>query len=138
MYQEDSMKKIIFIVLALTLVGLSFLGLVGCESDAAVASRNLSKEADMFRIYRRVVFFNGITDEYLLQIEGYCSVDLQTNGTLKVTVKTGDGEFLKHYLGLSDNVSYFVEQLDPALVSDDRYKVFFKPSVIIPNIELAQ
>ncbi len=126
------MKKI---VLLLVLVSVVFL--TGCESDAYVASQNLSKEADMFRIYRRVVFYNGITDEYILQLEGYCSIDIQSNGTLKVTVKTDDGAYMKHYLGLSDNVTYFVEQLDKAYVSDDRYKVILKPSVIIPNIELA-
>lgn len=31
---------------------------------------------------------------------------------LEVTCKTGDGEYKKHYLGISDNVTYFVEQLD--------------------------
>lgn len=126
------MKKIIVLIIV------SVVMLSGClVSDADVASQNLSKEADMFRIYRRVVFYNGITDEYILQIEGYCSIDIQSNGTLKVTVKSDDGSFMKHYLGLSDNVTYFVEQLDKAFVSDDRYKVIFKPKSIIPNIELA-
>lgn len=119
------------------LVVLSVIMLSSClVSDADVASSNLSRDADMFRIYRRVVFYNGITDEYILQIEGYCSIDIQSNGTLKVTVKNDDGSFMKHYLGLSDNVTYFVEQLDKAFVSDDRYKVIFKPKSIIPNIEL--
>ena len=107
-----------------------------CEGDAVVASRNLSKDADMFRIYRRVVFYNGITDAYILQIEGYCSLDIEANGVLKVTVKADDGTFMKHYLGISDNVTYFVEQLHPAEVSDSRYKVIFKPSLIIPLVEL--
>ena len=124
-------------VLLFGLIAIMSVGFVGCADDAYVASQNLSKEADMFRIYRRVVFYNGITDKYILQIEGYCSIDIQSNGTLKVTVKGDDGSFMKHYLGLSDNVTYFVEQLDKAYVSDDRYKVIFKPSVIIPNIELA-
>ena len=126
------MKKLM--VLLILLVSMFF---ISCSSDAYVASQNLSKDADMFRIYRRVVFYNGITDEYILQIEGYCSIDIQSNRTLKVTVKNDGGSFVKHYLGLSDNVTYFVEQLDNAFVSDDRYKVIFKPKTIIPNIELA-
>lgn len=126
------MKKLM--VLLILLVSMFF---ISCSSDAYVASQNLSKDADMFRIYRRVVFYNGITDEYILQIEGYCSIDIQSNRTLKVTVKNDGGSFVKHYLGLSDNVTYFVEQLDNAFVSDDRYKVIFKPKSIIPNIELA-
>ena len=125
------MKKILLLLV------LSLIVFMSCSSDATVASYNLSKDADMFRIYRRVIFYNGITDEYILQIEGYCSIDIQSNGTLKVTVKADDGSFMKHYLGLSDNVTYFVEQLDKAFVSDDRYKVIFKPKSIIPNIELS-
>ena len=122
-----------------TLPGLLFvmvLILAGC-TDARVASSNLSKDADMFRIYRRVVFYNGITDQYILQIEGYCSINVDsTDGQLELTVKTDDGKFMKHYLGLSDNVTYFVEQLDPATVNNKSYKVIFKPSAIIPDVEV--
>lgn len=47
-----------------------------CSSDAYVASQNLSTAADQFEIYRRVVFYNGITDEYILVVEGYCSIEI--------------------------------------------------------------
>ena len=64
---------------------------------------------------RRVVFVNGITDKYLLSIEGLCSITKDKyDAQLEVTCKTGDGEYKKHYLGISDNVTYFVEQMDPA------------------------
>jgi hypothetical protein len=109
---------------------------IGC-SDADVASSNLSKEADMFKITRRIVFYNGITSDYILVIEGKCSLgNYDENGELSVTCKTGDGMFKKHFLGLSDNVTYFAEQIEPADVSTYHYKVIFKPSVIIPDIEL--
>lgn len=124
---------LIIVVLMVLTAGIT---IMTSSSDAEVASHNLSKEADQFRILRRVVFYNGITDAYILEVTGYCSIDLMTNGTLKVTVKTDNGSFMKHYLGLSDNVTYFAEQLNPANVSDDRYKVVFKPSVIIPLWEL--
>ena len=52
-----------------------------------------------------------------------------------MTCKTGKGKYKKHFLGLSDNVSYFVEQLDSSKVSTSHYKVVFKPSVIVPDIE---
>ena len=109
--------------------------LSGCDSDANIASRNLSKAAEMFEIQRRIVFYNGITDTYMLTVEGRCSVEL-TSDVLRVTCKTGDNEFKKHYLGLSDNVTYFAEQLDSASVSAYRYKVIFKPLSIIPDIDL--
>jgi hypothetical protein len=122
------MKKLA-VVIGLLLV------LAGC-TDADVASANLSKEADMFRIQRRVVFYNGITDSYMLTIEGRCSLgNFDEAGELSVTCKVAEGQYKKHFLGLSDNVTYFVEQLDPVPVDIYRYKVVFKPSVIVPDIE---
>jgi len=107
----------------------------GCSTYSQVTSRNPSKAAEMFQIERRVVFFSGITDTYLLLIEGRCSIEDQ--GTqLEVTCKTSDTTFKKHFLGLSDNVSYFVEQLEFSNVSTYRYKVIFKPSVIDPDVDL--
>ena len=113
---------------------LGALALTACTSDADVASRNLSVAAEQFEIERRVVFFNGITDTYLLSIEGKCSIEDQAI-QLEVTCKVGDEEFKKHFLGLSDNVSYFVEQLESADVGVYHYRVIFKPEVIIPDID---
>lgn len=115
-------------ILMLTVITLLF----GC-TDADVASRNLSKAADMFELERRIVFYNGITGEYILTIEGRCSVKVVH--ILAVTCKTGNKSFKKHYLGLSDNVTFFSEQLEPSDVNVYRYRVIFKPSVIIPDID---
>ena len=119
--------KTLFILIIIALV-------TGC-TDASVASRNLSKSAAMFEIDRRIVFYNGITSEYILTIEGRCSVET-VSGRLAVTCKTGEEAFKKHYLGLSDNVTYFSEQLESKGVSTFRYRVIFKPSVIVPDIDL--
>lgn len=125
------MKRITtLLVLALSLL------LTAC-TEADVASSNLSRAADQFEIERRVVFFNGITDTYLLSIEGLCSLgNFDDTGELSVTCKTGATTYKKHLLGLSDNVSYFVEQLEPAAVGVYQYRVIFRPSVIAPNIDL--
>ena len=72
--------------------------LTGCGSDASIASRNLSKAADMFEINRRIVFYNGITDSYLLTIEGRCSIE-PTKFQLEVTCKTDPKKYKKHFLG---------------------------------------
>ena len=122
-------------ILLLAVVCLSVSSFVGCE-NSQVASRNISRAAHQFEIFRRVVFYNGITGEYILQIEGYCSVTQDSMGKVSVVIKTADGSFLKHYLGLSDNVTYFAEQLHSSKVSTARYRVIFKPSVIIPSIDL--
>lgn len=128
------MRKIIIIVA----VVLALVVAAGCASDADVASSNLSKAAEQFEIQRRVVFFNGITDKYLLVIEGRCSVETfesALGGSLEVTCKLGENKFKKHFLGLSDNVSYFVEQVESADVSTNHYRVIFKPEVIVPNFD---
>jgi hypothetical protein len=116
---------------------LAALAVAGCSSDADVASRNVSKAADNFEVARRVIFYNGITNDYMLTIEGYCSLGNNDRaGYLSVTCKTGPGVYKKHFLGLSDNVTFFVEQLAAKNVSASFYRVIFKPSVIIPDIEI--
>lgn len=111
----------------------------GCtESDADVAAKNISKAAEQFEVERRIVFINGITDAYLLTIEGKCSVetgDSALGGSLEVTCKVGKNKFKKHFLGLSDNVTYLVEQVDPIEASTLHYRVIFKPETIIPDID---
>lgn len=123
-------------IAAIVLIAIALVG-AGCTSDADVASRNLSVAAEQFEINRRVVFYNGITDGYMLTIEGRCSIEADTlDKQLEVTCKTGSDAFKKHFLGLSDNVSYFVEQLEAADVSVYNYRVIFKPQVIIPDIDV--
>ena len=110
--------------------------LTGCD-DASVASHNLTKAANMFELNRRVVFYNGITGQYMLSLEGRISIKKDgTDNQLEVTCKTGVNEYKKHFLGLSDNVTYFSEQLEAAKVDVYRYRVIFKPELIIPNVEL--
>lgn len=104
-------------------------------TDADVASHNISKSADQFEVNRRIVFYNGITGDYMLEIDGFCSLgNFDSLKEVTLTCKTGEGQYKKHFLGLSDNVTYFVEQLDSANVSKNNYKVIFKPSTIIPDV----
>lgn len=116
-------------------LALSVVGLSGCRDDAQMASYNLSKAADNFEVTRRIVFYNGITSTYMLSIEGRCSFDASTARKLDVTCKVGPNEYKKHSLGLSDNVTYFSEQLESNNVSVYRYRVTFKPSTIVPDID---
>ncbi len=124
-------KRVILLPLSL-LVSLS---LAACSNDAQVASYNLSQAADNFRINRRIVFYNGITGDYMLTIEGLCSQEPRDK-KLEVTCKTGETDYKKHFLGLSDNVTYFSEQMEPAKVGVYYYRVTFKPTAIIPSIEM--
>lgn len=124
------MKKFFLLLLV------SVFCLMGCFDDSTVVNSNLNRDEQNFREYRRVVFYNGITGDYILQVEGYMALNIDMDGDLVVTVKTEDGKFLKHYLGLSDNVTYFSESLDPRYVSDKQYKVIFKPTTIQPTFEM--
>ena len=128
------MKHLTAIITAMTI---GTLAVSGCSSDADVASHNLSKAADQFEVARRVVFYNGITGEYILTVEGLCSLrNHDKHGELSVTCKTGPSSYKKHFLGLSDNVTYFAEQLEPNSASVYRYRVVFKPKSIIPDVEV--
>lgn len=132
------MKWIRPLVLLVIAAALLPVVLGGCGStDADVASKNLSKAAEQFEIERRIVFYNGITDKYMLTIEGLCSIETN-EGKLEVTCKMpGDGpaEFKKSYLGLSDNVTYIVQQMQAKAVSTSHYRMIFKPEVLVPDID---
>ena len=105
-------------------------------SDANVASHNLSQAADMFEIDRRIVFYNGITDSYMLTVEGRCSIEKDnTDNQLEVTCKIAEDAYVKHFLGISDNVTYFAEQLEVADVSVYHHRIIFKPQIIVPDVD---
>lgn len=126
------MKKFLIVLMLFVMVVVG-----GCSSDADMASQNLSKSADNFEIVRRIVFYNGITNDYILVIEGFCSLGNNDGpDELTVTCKTGDGQYKKHFLGLSDNVTFFAEQIESSRVSTGHYRVFFRPSEIIPDIDV--
>lgn len=123
------MKKLLALLIVLVTI-------TACN-EADTVSYNLSQEADQFKVLRRVVFYNGITDSYMLTIEGFCSLGNHDEaGELTVTCDLGHGNYKKHFLGLSDNVTYFVEQLEAKGVSNTHYKVIFRPTEIIPDIEV--
>ncbi|MDQ0361631.1 hypothetical protein [Breznakia pachnodae] len=121
------MKKLILMVFAVSLV------LVGCSRESDVASENISKEADEFRVRRRIVFMNTMTDTYLFSVEGNCSITADMEDEqLEVTCKIGDNSYQKHFFGLSPTVTYTVEQLEWIEVDKYKYELIFKPEQIIP------
>lgn len=128
------MKRFLNILPILSLLFVSVIALASCERDAQVASRNLSRAADMFEVQRRIVFYNGITDRYILVVEGRCSIN-DSQRQLEVTCKVDNDAFKKHFLGLSDNVTYFAEQLDTVDVSVYHNRIVFKPQSIIPDVD---
>ena len=119
-----------------SVIALAMLTTAAC-SEADVASSNLSKAADNFQVDRRIVFYNGITNQYILVIEGKCSLgNYDAAREISVTCKTGPDTYKKHFLGLSDNVTFVSEQLDGVSVNTYHYKVFFKPAAIVPDVDV--
>ena len=123
------MKKKIFII------GLTILCLgTGCafQRDSDIASHNVSKEADSFRVKRRITFINLRSNDYLFTIKGNCSIDDNNSNELEVICKVGENKYQKHFLYKSDETTYIVEQLDYSEVSKYDYEIVFKPESIIP------
>ena len=125
------MSKIKFLIVMLLIT----IGMTGCafDNDAEVASRNVSKEADMFKVKRRIVFINLRSDSYLFEITGNCSIETDnTDNQLEVICKVGEDKYQKHFLRLSNETTYTVEQLEYSEVSKYDYEIVFKPESIIP------
>lgn len=123
------MKKLLSVLFILFVV----VTLQGCATDSEVVSHNLSKDADQFKIERRIIFYNGITDKYMFEMVGRCSIEVDSmDNQLEVTCKVGENQYQKHFLGLSDNVTYIVEHLGTSPSNEYRYKIIFKPESILP------
>ncbi|MBS6168844.1 beta-sandwich lipoprotein [Dielma fastidiosa] len=120
------MKRNLIVLLILSLLS-------GCASDASVVTENIKKDAEQFKVIRRIIFINNITGEYLFQAEGNCSVETNNAASrLELTCKVGEDKYKVHYYGLSDNTSYIVEQMDWQEANKYRYEIIFKPESIIP------
>lgn len=125
------MKRIAVLILAAAT-------LAGCESDADKASTNLGRAAEQFEVQRKIIGVNGITDKLLFEVEGRCSLEQNPNlpRNLEVICKHGPNDFRKHFVGLSDNVTYISTQLEGIDVSVYRTRIILKPENIVPNFDL--
>lgn len=122
------MKKLLILMIPILL-----LSGCGCMRDSEVASYNVSKEADQFKVKRRIVFVNLRHDTYLFSITGNCSIETDSSDNqLEVICKVGEDKYQKHFLYLSTETTYTVEQLDYSEVSKYDYEIVFKPESIIP------
>lgn len=122
------MKK----VLISLLVSISVIGMVGC-TEADTVSTNISKEADNFNVTRRLVVINGRTDTIIFSLVGNFSITVdQEENQLEVIAEVRDGVYRKHFIGLSDEIQYFVEDVGDNEVSKYRYEVEFIPEKVIP------
>ena len=131
--KEFFKDKSIIEILAIIIIVIAIIKcLTGC-TDADIASQNISKEADMFRVKRRITFINLRSDEYLFTITGCCSIkEDRDDDQLEVTCKVGEDKYQKHFLKETTEVTYVVEQLEYNEVSKYDYEILFRPKAIIP------
>ena len=120
------------LVLGLAMVCLA-VGLVGC-SKAERVSYNLSQEADNFNDVRQITVINCLQGDVLFQMTGKMSITADmADKQLEIIVENG-GTYVKHFVGLSDNVTYVVEDLNLGenAVSKYKYTLNFNPNMWIP------
>lgn len=127
------MKKSTIAIIAVLLS--IMLGASSCETDADTGRRNLDQAAEQFEVARRIVFINGITDEYLLEVVGYCSYEAE-GAQVVVICRNPDSTLLKHSLVRSDNVTAVVEQLEGVDADTFRPRIIFKPEALLPDFDV--
>lgn len=122
-------KKVLTAALMAAMVLVAF---TGC-SQASRVSSNLSKEANNFNDVRQLTVINCLQGDTLFQMTGKMSIVADTgDNQLEIIVEEEDGTYKKHFVGLSDNVTYVVEDITAGDVSNYRYTLNFNPKMWIP------
>lgn len=109
-------------------------GTAACTSKADTVNHNLDKEAEKFKVFRKISVINGITDKEVLSVTGFCSLEYSAS-KFDITCRDKDGTFFRDTLKNGDNVFALSQQLRTSDVSDTHYTVNFRPGVLIPNVD---
>lgn len=121
------MRKVIVIIACVVIMTLA-----GCSESARV-SYNLSKEADNFNVIRQLTVINCIEGDVLFQMTGKMSITADRgDNQLEIIVENENGKYEKHFVGLSDNVTYVVEDMGESKVNNYKYTLNFNPKMWIP------
>jgi hypothetical protein len=122
-------RKLILLVAAIAMAAT----LCSCGREASKVSYNLSMEADNFNDVRQVTVMNCIQGDVLFQMTGKMSITADTeDNQLEIIVEDENGEYKKHFIGLSDNVTYVVEDITTGDVEKYKYTLNFNPNMWIP------
>lgn len=122
-------RKIIIAAILILLVAL----VSGCEErEADMVSYNLSLEADNFNVARKLTVINQRTDTILFQMTGNFSIDKEADGDLAIIGEDDTGRYYKHFVYLSSEVTYIVEDMGSTGVNKYKYQINFNPKMILP------
>lgn len=109
--------------------------LAACSTEAQRVSYNLSQQADNFNDIRQITVINCLQGDVLFQMTGKMSITADTaDNQLEIVVEDEDGEYKKHFIGLSDNVTYVVEDITSDDVNQYKYTLNFNPKMWLPEI----
>lgn len=104
------------------------------QSEYAKTVNKLEIKEGNFKTLRRVTFYNVRLGEIVFACEGYCHVQIDKDGDVELVVKVGPEEYLRHYLGQKQDITYFSEQLKPTeVINYDRYTIVWNPNKWIPT-----
>lgn len=106
-------------------------------STYATIINKLEMKESNFETYRKVVFYNVRLGETVFACEGYCHVQVDADGDIEIVVRTGKDDYLRHYLGQKQDITYFSEQLEPTHNEDYRYQIVWNPKLWLPEFKLA-
>lgn len=122
-------KPVIIAIVLLLLVTAIVCTITGCRQAERV-NYNISREADNFNVYRRIVVINVRDNNVLYTLTGFFSLNNSDHNELIVTSQIGDKDFRKDYIYLNEWTSYVVEQLDNTDVSPYSYELVIVPEMI--------
>lgn len=121
-------------IIAILTVVMAAVGLVAC-SEASRVESNLTKEADNFNVARQLTVINCLQGDVLFQMTGKMSIKADVDDNqLEIVVENDDGNYTKHFVGLSDNVTYTIEDLNLGSNDVEKYKytLNFNPKMWLP------
>jgi hypothetical protein len=112
----------------LAVVGICTAGLLlsGCTTEAKDVNKNLTKDADNFKIERRVSLINTRTNMPIVVVEGKCSVETQDSLSATVLCKTDDGKYVRHGFLRSTDTTMVWEQLQASDTSAAHYRFVYR------------
>lgn len=131
--EDNDLKKRIACVLAMAALAVGMLA--GCETEASRVEYNLTQEADNFNIVRQLTVINCLQGDVLFQMTGKMSITADVDDNqLEIIVENEDGNYTKHFVGLSDNVTYTIEDLNLGKNDVEKYKytLNFNPNMWLP------
>lgn len=126
-----NIKKLLVLIMVVSmLAGIC----AGCGTEASRVSHNLSQQADNFNVVRQLTVINCIEGDVLFQMTGKMSITADTADNQLEIIVEDDGTYVKHFVGLSDNVTYIVEDLNLGAneVSKYKYTLNFNPNMWLP------